>query len=209
MITLKFTLPTLDLSREKITVALCNKLSKQVSLLGQMEWSFSIQLRVSGLLNLVRVIQISYKCFPHLQISHCSGSSSTQSHGEAEGEARPSAPTPGRSSGLSPITVMGPRQSSLPLPLWSNPALSAHYCHHLHRPVHYHRCVAPVQHYRYPKSSGVLKSRLATVLRRWIVHTHHALSLVITDMLRVHHEGFIWMVSRFLMILQCTVPQIH
>lgn len=49
--------------------------------------------------------------FPSLQISHCSGSSSIQSRGEAESEAL------SRSSGLSPLMVMGPRQSSLPLPL--------------------------------------------------------------------------------------------
>lgn len=84
---------------------------------------------------------------PSMQISHCSGSSSIQSRGEAENETQ---------SQLwpQPLMVMGPWQSSLPLPLWSNPALSAHYRHHLHHPVHYHRCVAlpspPVQHYRHP-----------------------------------------------------------
>lgn len=71
---------------------------------------------------------------------------------------------PSRSSGLSPLMVMGPWQPSLPLPLWSNPALSAHYCLHLHHPVHYHICVAPVQHYRHPNYLESWKSCFSTVL---------------------------------------------
>lgn len=96
---------------------------------------------------------------------------------------------PSRSCGLSPLMVMGPWQPSLPLPLWSNPALSAHYRHH---PVHYHRCVAPVQHYRHPNYCiWSLKKLCQYCARRWIVDTHYASSLSLrTCSVSVHHEGF-------------------
>lgn len=79
--------------------------------------------------------------------------------------------------------VMGPWQPSLPLPLWSNPALSAHYRHH---PVHYHRCVAPVQHYRQPNYCIWSLKKIVSVLCLK-VDCRYPLCLItiITDMLCV------------------------
>ncbi|CAF96893.1 unnamed protein product [Tetraodon nigroviridis] len=77
------------------------------------------------------------------QISRCSGSSSTQSRGEAESDAR----FPRCSCGPGPPTWSRVPDSH-PSTASVMYALSAHYRHHLHHPLHYHRYVAPVQHYR-------------------------------------------------------------
>lgn len=78
--------------------------------------------------------------FPHLQISHCSGSSSTQGPGGAESEA----PAPSSSSIASAPTATGPLLSSPPTAsVWSNPPRTIHH-HHLHHPAHGRRCVVPL-----------------------------------------------------------------
>lgn len=114
-----------------------------------------------------------------VQISHCSGSSSTQSRGEAESEASPVAAV---ASAPPPPIVTGPWQPSFHCLCVLS--LSAHYRHNLHHPLHYRRYVAPVQHYRSTPAAvsgawaneSVLCWRVECSSWSQSVWTHHKLS---------------------------------